>query len=146
MTSRESGVWARVHLDGDVVRRYPAWARLVDSVLSSSSPRGRSAGKEVVGDCFRWALKNFDPKAHDVLVHAKVKPQGRRGAPYWHAWIERDGFVLDWQGQEVGQYPPIPVADFYTVYRPTSLRRYTRDSTPSPYQLMFKSKVWGPWP
>ena len=101
---------------------------------------------EPCGDCFRWAFDNLLPT--DTLVHAMIRhadPHLRKIRPkkFAHAWIERKGVALDWQGMALGMKGHVLFVDeFYKLWKPTKLKRYDYE-TAQRLGMIFKGP--GPW-
>jgi hypothetical protein len=93
------------------------------------------------GDCFGFALANA--KKNDIIVHARVRDPWS-GKPFWHAWIERRGRVLDWQSNQ-GLGPGKKgwkKGDFVKAYRPAKMARYAPDDA---RVCMIRERTMGPW-
>jgi len=75
------------------------------------------------GLCFPYAntaLRLFGDAA--VVVHARVRlADGRR---VWHAWIEHEGRVYDWQTTE-RRGKTVPIETYYAVVKPRAITKYT---------------------
>ena len=100
---------------------------------------------DVEGQCFAWANRNS--VGDDVVVHAWVtdRDNAARGGQlnYWHAWIERDGKVLDWQSEVADiRRRGTTVAAFRRKYKPTRERHYKHLDT---LKHMLRSGHHGPW-
>lgn len=84
-----------------------------------------------MGRCFQWAiteyLKNHLDNPQAKLVHARVTHTGHP-EPYWHAWVEDDDRVYDWQTMDRGMSKYAkqgwPRAVFYREFKPTDVRAY----------------------
>jgi len=72
------------------------------------------------GQCFPWVLENCS--GDDVVVHGRVwhQPTKKR---FWHAWIERNGRVYDWQRSEMRE-PWYDMEGFYRITKPTHVKKY----------------------
>lgn len=103
-----------------------------------------------LGECYEWAYRQIfdDDSGRTVLVHGVVtEPFKSPPHKYVHAWIERDGKVLDWQtieGGGGGHYHGVgfPVDLFYELFRPTKMRRYDQKAA---MLAAVKNKHFGPW-
>jgi hypothetical protein len=102
-----------------------------------------------VGDCFRWATMNAvklmpKPKkgvpTETRVVHAIVHPKWHPRA-YAHAWIESQGKCYDWQMEKTG-VKAIPLEDFYSLYNPTNIKKFTPGEAVG---NMVRSGHHGPW-
>mgnify|MGYP001608771103 FL=1 len=91
------------------------------------------------GDCFGYAAMTAIKNNRGVVVHALVRPWGKK---YHHAWLERRGKVYDWQTMTLGNKKPVPVATFYRIYTPTSIIRYTALQAA---KNVLKYQHMGPW-
>jgi len=99
------------------------------------------------GDCFRWAV--MDAAEHGgTVVHAVVtEPHSRPPARFEHAWVERDGRVYDWQTMTQGhggvhRGQGYPVDDFYELWRPEHVHRYSAGEAVG---LVSRRRHYGPW-
>ena len=115
--------------------------RYCEILSEASDPRG---------ECFPYAfLEYFLRHPNATLVHAMVKPDVP-GAPtnhYWHAWVEDDDRVYDWQTMKLGMskhaFVGWPKADFYELFNPIKVRRYSAPSIIKDFRK--KSRHCGPW-
>lgn len=76
------------------------------------------------GRCFPWAFENVKD---GTFMHGKVRHPWT-GQIYDHAWIEKDGRVLDWQSCEMGLGPGKDGwdrDDFYARWKPTNVKALT---------------------
>ncbi len=99
-----------------------------------------------IGDCFRYATMHAITLPGDdaAIVHGIVAnpwPGAGERSHYWHAWIEYRGKVLDWQTEYAGR-PAMNVADFYALFKPEQMARY---SPKEAVQNMLQAKHHGPW-
>ena len=96
------------------------------------------------GDCFqaagRYVLNHPGAEAEYVLVHGIVTGQGPlKGVQYTHAWIERDGNVLDYSN---GKKTEVQAWLYYVLGRIETTVRYTpREAA----KKMWETKHFGPW-
>lgn len=123
--------WSR-GLEGAAPRR---------KVKTLSLPKSPSAtpSKIAKGECFEYAYGLA--KKGGTLVHATVEhPYDHSTFP--HAWVEKDGLVYDWQGQELRREAPMSVQQFYERWRPQDVRRY--DDTETKIQAL-RHRHYGPW-
>lgn len=101
-----------------------------------------------IGECFSYAVK-YAAREGDVVVHGevlypqnliKIMPhlQGRR---YAHGWVEKDGFVYDWQNTYLGSDSPT-VETFYAERDPIRIHRYPDNEA---LRIAIRTGNWGPW-
>jgi hypothetical protein len=94
------------------------------------------------GQCFSYALDIAKQHLKDddwVIGHGILSTEWDR--PFWHAWVEHDGRVFDWQRKE--HMPEgMPIQDFYDFFD----SRYVRYYTPEQVLVMaLKFNHKGPW-
>ena len=101
------------------------------------------------GECFPFATKHATeikadgiiPEDKIFVVHATVQPENypRR---YWHAWVETEERVHDWQMRHVTGQISMPRDQFYKEMNPQNIKKYgPREAL----QTMIKSGHHGPW-
>jgi len=99
---------------------------------------------EAAGLCFKyvfdWAVKNIED-GHKSVVHGEVENPHLKGHRYWHAWIEKDGRIYDWQTEQAGKQP-MRYFKWYALMKPKDMKRYTAKEV---VQKCFKTKHQGPW-
>lgn len=96
--------------------------------------------------CYACAIQETARDGGEV-VHARClyPPDLVRRAPYLrgerhdHAWVERDGFVYDWQARHP---PPVSATGFYLDRDPVDIRRYTSSEA---VELFVRTGHMGPW-
>lgn len=94
------------------------------------------------GDCFRWALWDAIHNG-GTLVHGWV--QHPVTGTYAHAWVERDGFVHDWQRCDQKRGPcPQSLEEFDAEYLPEHEARYSPQTTKLVLKA-FNEGNYGPW-
>jgi len=94
------------------------------------------------GDCFRWALwdaiHNGGNLVHGWIIHPFFGTELMA-----HAWVERDGFVYDWQSCEYSQEDPLPLTEFYELRKPVGLAVYP--GSPKLLGRAHREGHYGPW-
>lgn len=94
----------------------------------------------VCGECFRYAYQ-LVTKQGGTLKHGMVTHPWDRNN-FWHAWVEKDGKVHDWQTAEVRRAEPVEVSDFYAWWKPRDVRSYTADEAE---KWAARTRKLGPW-
>ena len=115
-------------------RRKKTAAQLDREIAHALKPR------VVCGECFRYAY-HFVTEQGGVLKHAMVTHPWDKN-DFWHAWVEKDGSVHDWQTAEVRRTDPVPVNNFYAWWKPRDVRSYTADEA---RKHLVKAGHHGPW-
>jgi hypothetical protein len=92
------------------------------------------------GECFMYAYQ-FIRKKGGVLKHAMVTHPWDKN-DFWHAWVEKNGKVHDWQTAEVRKTDPVAIEQFYAWWKPHDVRSYTADEA---REQILKAKHYGPW-
>ena len=102
--------------------------------------------EEAFGDCFRYAGKRAVQEKSD-LYHGLVTNPMSEDPPYWHAWVEIDGTIYDWQCMKAGcggKYcqKGYPREVFYELFNPKNIKKYSNREA---IRNMVQSGHWGPW-
>jgi len=98
---------------------------------------------EKCGDCFRWALWEAVNNG-GLLVHGWVVHPIFGNELMAHAWVERDGWVYDWQHCEQGMgMCPMSHEDFAEVYQPRGEKSYR--GSPRLIGKAYNEGHYGPW-
>jgi hypothetical protein len=101
-----------------------------------------------LGDCFRWATKTAIDKFLDgTVVHGLVKTK-ENPIPYYHAWIEHNDRVYDWQMQidNWKEFKGIPHSMSYNEFKKKfKILKQKRYKPAATLGIMYKEKNWGPW-
>ena len=100
------------------------------------------------GDCFRFATKlavdmlkdGIIPDDDIYVVHGIVHPK-HHPREYWHAWVEAQGKVYDWQMRQT-KVGSLPITDFYELYQPKNTKKYTPARAVG---LAIRHSHAGPW-
>jgi len=101
-----------------------------------------------LGDCFRWAAKTSIDKFLDgTLVHGLISSKEHPN-PYYHAWIEHNDMVYDWQMQ-IDNWQKLG-DNFYSISKDEFKKKFNilkekRYSPARAVSYMYKEKNWGPW-
>lgn len=98
------------------------------------------------GLCFKYAAEKAARDGGQV-VHGRClyPPDVLRRAPWLcgqrhdYAWIERDGFVYDWQSRDL---PLSSVEGFYLDREQVEVQRYEPAEAVA---LAVRTGTWGPW-
>ena len=93
----------------------------------------------VCGECFMYAY-DFAKQNGGTLKHGMVTHPWDKN-DFWHAWVEKDGKVFDWQTEQRNA-DPVDVADFHTWWKPRDIRTYTVEDA---RKLAWRDKHYGPW-
>ncbi|MBK25113.1 MAG: hypothetical protein CME70_14030 [Halobacteriovorax sp.] len=104
------------------------------------------------GDCYEVAASlildsiiMFNPNSRNsdglILVHAEVTGQGPiEGIKYGHAWVEKDGQVID---NSNGNNIRLPISVYYRMGKVgTNIYKYTPEEV---RRWVLKTETYGPW-
>ena len=94
----------------------------------------------VCGECFMYAYQ-FVTRKGGTLKHGMVTHPWDKN-DFWHAWVEKDGKVHDWQTAKVRKTDPVSVGDFYLWWKPRDVKIYTADEA---RKQSARAKHYGPW-
>lgn len=103
-----------------------------------------SLAEQAEGFCFpytyQWALDHLDVE-QPVIVHGQVSNPEAPDRFFWHAWIEWEGRVLDWQTEQAG-VKPMRYFKWYALHKPKNTKRYTPEDV---VRNCVGKKHHGPW-
>jgi hypothetical protein len=85
---------------------------------------------------YDFAKREGGTLKHGMVTHPWDKND------FWHAWVEKDGKIYDWQTAEVRKTEPASVSDFYAWWKPRDVTSYTAAEA---QKHAHKSKHYGPW-
>jgi len=108
-----------------------------------------SSDSEIIlcGDCFNWAYENLkegEILRHGLVRHPTSSMRKERPKKFAHAWIERDGLAIDWQGSIGMEYHNIDIDLFYKIYKPTHKKFYDYETSRRLHSLFKGSGPWHP--
>lgn len=92
-----------------------------------------------IGQCFPWALKFAEDG--DVIKHGEVRDPWD-GHYFAHAWVQRGGKVYDWQTVVARQVAPITQREWYELWKPRNMVKYTQEQA---LILSLRTGNSGPW-
>lgn len=82
------------------------------------------------------------PETDIFVVHGTVEePLAQTPNRYKHAWVETKGRVHDWQLRQA-KIGSLPIKDFYELYKPADMTRYTPEQS---MVLQLRHGHSGPW-
>lgn len=92
------------------------------------------------GECFKFAYKYVQDNG-GILFHAIVThPWDKK--KFWHAWVEKGGQIIDWQGYIGSDQSTRIKKEWYKLWKPTRIRAYSKSQA---FMAMVKNVHYGPW-
>lgn len=113
----------------------------MSSKQQNPRPNPRPKAETPCGECFPFAYREVRKHPKAILVHATVvHPWDSHEFP--HAWVERGGKAYDWQMTHVRHQALMPIADYYEMWKPKDVQRFTQDEATL---AAARNRHYGPW-